>query len=81
MMALWLKGIVATRWRHLMAVGAGIMCATALIGLIGVFGLSSAGTMTRRAISAVPVDWQVALAPGATPMELTKKLPDSAPVR
>lgn len=81
MMALWLKGIVATRWRHLMAVGAGIMCATALIGLIGVFGLSSAGTMTRRAISAVPVDWQVALAPGATPMELTKKLRDSAPVR
>ncbi len=80
MMALWLKGIITTRSRHLMAVGAGIVCATALIGLIGVFGLSSAGTMTRRAISAVPVDWQVALAPGADPVELTKKLRAAAPL-
>lgn len=81
MMALWLKGIITTRSRHLMAVGAGIVCATALIGLIGVFGLSSAGTMTRRAISAVPVDWQVALAPGADPVELTKKLRAAAALR
>lgn len=81
MIRLWLKGTVTARWRHLLAAGAGIACATALIGLIGVFGISSARTMTSRALSAVPVDWQVALVPGANPGELTKKLRDAAPVR
>lgn len=81
MIALWLRGIIVTRWRHLIAAGAGVACATALIGLIGVFGISSAKTMTSRALSVVAVDWQVALVPGANPGELARKLRDAAPVR
>ncbi len=81
MIALWTKGILATRWRHLVLSAGGIVAATALIGVIGVFGEGSARTMTARALTAVPVDWQVALAPGADAPALTDMLGKSAAIR
>jgi len=74
MIAMWTKGIVATRWHHLALSAGGVVAATALIGVIGVFGVSSARTMTARALTAVPVDWQVALVAGADATALTGKL-------
>ena len=81
MILAWTKGIVATRWRHLILSAAGIVAATSLIGVIGAFGISSARTMTARALTAVPVDWQVALLPGADASILTGKLGGSATIR
>lgn len=81
MIALWTKGIIATRWKHLAMSATGIVAATALIGTIGVFGISSGGTMTARALSALPVDWQIALGAGADTTAITAKLRAAAPVR
>ena len=78
---MWLRGLLVARWRHMLAVSLGIVAVTGLIGLIGVFGISSAATMTARALSVVPVDWQVALTPGADAAALTAKLKAGAPIR
>jgi putative ABC transport system permease protein len=43
----------------------GVALTVALLASIGSFTVSSAASMTARAISGVPVDWQVQLAPGA----------------
>ena len=81
MIRIWLKGILATRWPRLLVMALGVVAATALVGTIGAFSLSSASTMTARALSGVPVDWQVALTPGADAAALTAKLRQSVPVR
>ncbi|MBV1702995.1 MAG: FtsX-like permease family protein [Hyphomicrobiales bacterium] len=81
MIAIWTKGIVTTRLHHLALSAGGIVAATALIGVIGVFGISSGRTMTARALTAVPLDWQVALVPGADPAALTAKLSSAVAVR
>src|SRR5260370_31390445 len=81
MIAIWTRGILATRWRHLAISAAGIVAATALVGVIGAFGVASGRTMTARALSAVPVDWQVALVAGADASSLLDRLSQSAPIR
>ncbi len=80
MLAIWMKGIVGHRWGRLVLSGAGAAVATALIGIIGIFASSSAENMTRRAVSALPVDWQVAVKPGADAEALLSLLRASAPV-
>ena len=80
MIAIWTRGTLATRWRQLALSAAGIVAATALTGTIGLFGISSTQTMTARALSAVPVDWQVALAPGSDAADLIVKLGTSAKI-
>ena len=81
MIGAWMRGTIATRWRALAMAASGIVCATALAGVIGAFGAASSRGMTARALSAVPVDWQVALAPGAEIAPLMKLLPAAAPIR
>src|SRR6202051_2936868 len=81
MILMWASGILATRWRHLALSAVGIIAATALIGVIGAFGVTSGRTMTPRALSAVPVDWQVALVAGADASALLDRLGQSAPIR
>lgn len=81
MIGMWLKGVVRARSGSLALAAVGIVAATALIGVIGVFGASSARTMTERAMAAVPVDWQVAVANGSNVSALREKLPASAPIR
>ncbi|HKN30337.1 MAG TPA: FtsX-like permease family protein [Roseiarcus sp.] len=80
MIWMWIRGAIATRSGSLGLAVAGIVAATALIGVIGAFGASSAHTMTQRAMSAVPVDWQVAVAAGADASALAEKLPASAAI-
>ena len=81
MIGSWIKGAVKQRWQHLLLGAAGIAAATALVGTIGVFGIASGGAMTARALSVVPLDWQVALAAGADAPDLMGKLAAAAPVR
>ena len=81
MIGIWTKGILRTRWRHFAMAATGIVAATALTGVIGVFGDSSARNMTQRSLTAVPVDWQVAVAPGSDVADLLAKLPASAAIR
>jgi putative ABC transport system permease protein len=66
MMAIyWLKSLLRTAAGRTAAAAAGIALAVALAAVLGVFVLSAAATMTKRAIANVPVDWQVEIAPGA----------------
>ena len=81
MIGLWIKGAVRQRWQHQLLCAAGIAAATALVGTIGVFGIASGDTMTARALLAVPLDWQVALAAGADAPDLIAKLGAAAPLR
>ncbi|HEX4768535.1 MAG TPA: FtsX-like permease family protein [Lichenihabitans sp.] len=81
MMATWIKGVLTHRWRALVLAASGLAAATALIGIVGVFASISGSTMTRRAIADLPVDWQVAIAPGSDAAALTQKLSASAPIK
>ena len=81
MIAMWIKGILTHRWRALVLAASGLAAATALIGIVGVFASISGSTMTRRAIADLPVDWQVAIAPGSDAAALTQKLSASAPIK
>jgi len=61
----WLKGIVVCRPERLAGTIAGVGLTITLLASLGIFIASSSVTMTRRAISDVPVDWQVLLSSGA----------------
>jgi putative ABC transport system permease protein len=64
MTTLWLKGLLAYRSGRMLGATAGVALTVALLVSISAFIASSAASMTRRAISDVPVDWQVQLSPG-----------------
>src|SRR5260370_35389868 len=80
MISIWTSGILTTRWRHLALSAVGIVAATALIGVVGAFGVSSGRTMTTRALAAVPADWQIALAAGADQPALPARLRQTPPL-
>jgi putative ABC transport system permease protein len=61
----WLKGIYTHRPERLIETIAGVALTIALLASLGTFIASSSAIMTRRAISNVPVDWQVLLSAGA----------------
>ena len=61
----WLKGIVVCRPVRLVGIVGGIGLTVTLLASLGIFIASSSVTMTRRAISKVPVDWQVLLSSNA----------------
>ncbi len=68
MMALiWFKGLLSRRRGRLLGAVAGVALTVALLATIGAFIASSGASMTRRAITDVPVDWQVQLSPGSDP--------------
>jgi len=58
-MILWLKGLLARRSARLLGAIVGVALTVAILASIGAFIASSAGSMTQRALSDVPVDWQV----------------------
>ncbi len=74
MMMAWMKGTIARRWPALALTGAGLAVTTALIGVILVFAVVSSQSMTRRALSGLPVDWQVAVQPGGDVASLAATL-------
>ena len=66
MIALWLSGLIRARWGRLLGAMSGVASTVALIAALGVFLQTSSASMTARAITSVPVDWQIQLALGAS---------------
>ena len=63
----WLAGLARRRPARLAGQVLGVALAVTLFAALGTFFASSRATMTGRAVAAVPVDWQVKLAPGIDP--------------
>ncbi|MGI8664045.1 MAG: FtsX-like permease family protein [Acidimicrobiales bacterium] len=63
----WIKGLLARRRGRLAASAAGVAIAVALLASIGVFLAASKATMTSRALTDLPVDWQVQTQAGTDP--------------
>ncbi len=61
---LWLKGLLLRRSRLLLGAIIGVALTVALVATLGAFTVKSAASMTQRAITSIPVDWQIHLAPG-----------------
>ena len=68
--AAWLTGLVAHRRSRLVGAAAGVAVAVALLATIGSFLSGSTAALTERAISHVPLDWQVEGRPGTSPTAL-----------
>lgn len=64
-MILWLKALFSGRMNVVVSAMAGIALTVALLGSLGTFVVVASKTMTQRAMTAVPVDWQILLARGA----------------
>ena len=61
----WIKGIVTYRPGRLLGAIGGVALTITLLASLGTFLFSSSATMTKRAISDVPVDWQILLSSSA----------------
>ena len=81
MTLLWLKGLVSRRPVRLFGTVTGIALTVALLMALAAFIVSGSASMTRRAVSTVPVDWQVQLTPGTTPRSVLSALKQATPVR
>ena len=66
MHAKWLRGGFAARTGRTLAAMAGIAVTIVLLSSIGSFISYSGASMTSRAISGVPVDWQIQANPGSS---------------
>lgn len=80
MFTLWLKGLVARRCFRLAGATAGIALTVALIAILSLFLTQSAATMTSRAVSGVPIDWQVQMVPGTDTTTVRDAIAKAAPV-
>ena len=78
MTAPWILGLMQHRPLRLIGTGLGIAVTVALLASLGLFLTGSTATMTLRAASAVPIDWQVELVPGADPAAIDAALHKSA---
>ena len=61
----WLQGLLARRLARLIGAVLGVATTITLLSSLGIFLSTSSQTMTARAVSTVPIDWQVQLARGA----------------
>jgi putative ABC transport system permease protein len=77
--AAWLAGLLRTRTGRVIGMVAGIALAVGLLADLGAFIQLSAASMTTRAISTVPVDWQVQLVPGASAEAVGAAIDAAAP--
>ena len=64
LIVLWFKGLFQVGRGRLVGAILGVALCVALLALLGAFIVSSGATMTARAITDVPVDWQVQLNTG-----------------
>jgi putative ABC transport system permease protein len=71
---LWVDGLVRRRWVRLGGMTVCVALAVALFASLGAFITFSNARMTQQAISGVPVDWQVELAPGTNVAAATKTI-------
>lgn len=63
MTLIWLKGLLYRHPGRLIGAILGVALAVALLATIAAFTVSSGASMTSRAMTSVPVDWQIQLAP------------------
>ncbi|TWC39568.1 putative ABC transport system permease protein [Pseudomonas sp. SJZ079] len=77
---LWFFGLVKERKLRLAGAAASIMLSVALLATLGAFLAQSSASMTRRAITGVPVDWQVQLVPGTTVQAMSAALANATAV-
>ena len=68
----WVRGLIARRRGRLVATAAGVAVAVALLASIGAFLSGTTASMTARAISRVPLDWQVEGQPASDPKLLLR---------
>jgi putative ABC transport system permease protein len=69
----WLRGLLAHHRSRLLATALGVAVGVALLASIGTFLSSTTSQMTQRAITQVPVDWQVEAQAGAKPAHVLAK--------
>lgn len=65
MSLLWVRGLLLQSMFRIGGTAAGVTLAVALLATLGAFLEQSAISMTARAVSAVPIDWQVEVVPAA----------------
>jgi putative ABC transport system permease protein len=70
----WVRGLIARRRGRLISIAAGVAVAVALLAAIGTFLSGSTAAMTDRAVSRVPVDWQVEAQAGKDPAKVLAKV-------
>ncbi len=75
---LWLKGLLQRRPGRLLGAMVGVALTVALLASIGAFTVSSAASMTQRAIASVPVDWQIQLSPSTNTQAVIAAVGQSA---
>ncbi|GAC1374921.1 MAG: hypothetical protein NVS2B12_38230 [Ktedonobacteraceae bacterium] len=64
LMLLWFKSLLTARSGRLLGTIIGVALTVALLASLGAFITSSAVSMTQRAVTGVPVDWQIQFTPG-----------------
>lgn len=79
MIRLWLLGLLRRRLGRLAGVAAGVAVTVALLCTLSMFLADSSSSMTRRAIAAVPIDWQVEAVPGADLGAIRETIAKAAP--
>ena len=78
--SLWLTGLVRRRAGRMLPAVLGVSLTIALLAVLGIFINGSAATMTQRALGDVPVDWQVEIVNGASPIAVEQQLRHAAKV-
>ncbi|MFJ6322141.1 MULTISPECIES: FtsX-like permease family protein [unclassified Rhizobium] len=81
MFVLWIRGVLAHRLARVAGSAVGIALTFALLAILALFLVSAGASMTSRAISAVPIDWQVQLVPGADQDAIRRTLQQTALVQ
>ncbi|TPL38918.1 ABC transporter permease [Mesorhizobium sp. B2-4-6] len=81
MMLLWLRGVLTRRLPRLVGAAAGVAVTVALLTAMVLFLADASASMTARAVSAVPVDWQVQVISGSDPEAIGKAIAEAAPVK
>jgi putative ABC transport system permease protein len=81
MLLLWIRGVLARRSLRVAGAAAGVALAVALLATMALFLANASTSMTARAISAVPIDWQVEVISGANPETISTALREAAPVK
>ena len=77
----WLKGLFIRRGGRIAGAIVGIAVTVSLLASIGSFIVYNNATMTARAISDVPVDWQIQMTPGADAGAVVSALGDATPYK
>ena len=81
MLALWIRGVLTRRTARIAGSAAGIALTVALLAMLALFLIGAGASMTSRAVSAVPIDWQVQIAQGADRSAIRKTLGQTALVQ